>query len=80
MMGKTKLSTIREQIAAAISKNGSDAIEWLEREISRLEKSPNDDQGELRVLMLVRDGLARGNRGKSQRTRRKTRAKTSKSR
>jgi hypothetical protein len=59
MMGPKTLGAIKEELRAALAKNGKDPIQWLEDRIQRLEKARKRDQTQielLRVLGHVLDG------------------------
>jgi hypothetical protein len=78
MMGPKKLSTIYEDLRAAIAAEKENPIVGLDREIRKLKRNPGAAQAELRSLLLVRNALARAIEGKPGKRGRRTRAKLTK--
>jgi hypothetical protein len=75
MMGRTKLSTIRNELRAAFAREGSNPIRSLDRRIRSLKKKPESAQKALRSLVLLRDALAQVIDDKAQKRARPPRAK-----
>jgi hypothetical protein len=50
MMGPKTLSTIREELRAALAETGKDPIQWLEDRIQLLEKAKKPDHKEIELL------------------------------
>lgn len=70
MIGRKKLSTVRQEVRDAFVKSGHDPILWLDREIKRLENQRPADAGQIETLVLLRDALAeRGKRAAKKRKR-----------
>jgi hypothetical protein len=59
MMGPKKLSTIYEELRAAIAEEKENPIVALDREIRKVKRGPRSAKKELRSLILVRNALAR---------------------
>jgi hypothetical protein len=62
-----KLSTIREKLRAAFTREGSDPIASLDRRIRKLKKLPRSAETELGSLDLLRSALAQVVEDKPQR-------------
>jgi hypothetical protein len=58
MIGRTKLSEIREELRQAFAAEGYNPIADLDREIRKLEKSKSGKPRGLRSLQLLRGALA----------------------
>lgn len=70
MIGRKKLSTVRQEVRDAFVKSGHDPILWLDREIKRLENQRPADACQIETLVLLRDALAeRGKRAAKKRKR-----------
>jgi hypothetical protein len=73
MMGDKTPRETRDAVRKAFARTGRDAIQWLERELRRLEKQPKPDASVIKSLERLRDALAKVAK-KSTASRRRTRA------
>jgi hypothetical protein len=64
MIGPKKLSTIYEELGAAMAAEKENPIVALDREIRKMKRKPRAAQSELRSLVLVRNALARAVKSK----------------
>jgi hypothetical protein len=58
MIGSKKLSTIRQELRAAMVAEGANPIVSLDRRIRELKKNSKSPAKESRTLVLLRDALA----------------------
>ena len=78
MMGSKKLSTIYEELRAAIAQETENPIVALDRAIRKVNQNPRAAPKELQSLVLVRNALARAVAGKPLQRGRPSRAKRTK--
>ena len=71
MIGKKKLSTLREEVREAFPRAGTDPEQWFDREIRKLERRPDSGQGEIETLRMLRDALADAVKAAPKKTRRR---------
>jgi hypothetical protein len=78
MIGRKKLSTVRQEVRDAFVKSGHDPILWLDREIKRLEKQPRraGDACQIETLTLLRDALAEGGKRAAKKRKRPVRSRS----
>lgn len=62
MIGRKKLSTVRQEVRDAFVKSGKNPILWLDQEIRRLENQRPLDACQIETLVLLRDALAEGDK------------------
>ena len=68
MMGNKKLSVIREEIRAALSKDGLDPIAWLDAQISSAKRQGREDTDVLESIKRSLEAVPKRNgHGKSAR-------------
>jgi hypothetical protein len=71
MIGKKKLSTLREEIRDAFSRAGTDPEQWFGRQIRKLERRPDCGQGEIETLRMLCAALADAVKAAPMKTRRR---------
>lgn len=75
MIGKKKLSEIREELLALYGKRLSEPDQWFEQKLRKLRRGKVSDLCELASLKLLRDALAHAAQRASKKTRGKAIAK-----
>ncbi len=75
MIGRKKLSTVRQEVRDAFVKSGHDPIQWLDLEIKRLEHQQVPDACEIETLVLLRDALKKVGNRVAKKTRRPVRSR-----
>jgi hypothetical protein len=53
MMGPKTLSTVKQELRAALAETGKDPIQWLEDRIRLLEKGRKRDHKEIELLQML---------------------------
>ena len=76
MIGRKKLSTVRQDVRDAFVKSGHDPILWLDREIRRLENRRPADACQIETLALLRDALAEGGKRAAKKRKRPVRSRS----
>jgi hypothetical protein len=74
MMGRKKLSTIRQELEQALSATGQDPIQWLEEQVRAARGRPGDPAGQGTEVLDSLRGLLEG-RGKAKRPARRVRGR-----
>jgi hypothetical protein len=71
MMGKKTLADIRTELKHVRTAKGQLFPEWVEQELQRLDRTPEQDQRFLETLRMLRDALAQPRGKKPTRSRKK---------